>query len=107
MSFRSARTSRHLAVPFARNDLLFTMSDNTRRRTSHGRDEIAYANLFSLRTRFQRGRSETRLRQKASAGNLRGSKNGLSTESCEAAKVGGARRDRTDDLLLAKQALSQ
>ena len=39
--------------------------------------------------------------------NLRGSKAGLPTEAAIAAKVGGARRDRTDDLLLAKQALSQ
>src|SRR5690606_4118120 len=31
----------------------------------------------------------------------------LSNRSCAAAKIGGARRDRTDDLLLAKQALSQ
>ena len=44
---------------------------------------------------------------KASAGNLRGSKAGLPTEAALAAKVGGARRNRTDDLLLAKQALSQ
>src|SRR5512146_428993 len=80
MSFRSARTSRHLAVTFARNDLLFTMSDNTRRRTSRGRDEIACANLFFLRTSL----SET-----------------------DGITAGGARRDRTDDLLLAKQALSQ
>ena len=29
------------------------------------------------------------------------------TEAAPAAQVGGARRDRTDDLLLAKQALSQ
>ncbi len=32
---------------------------------------------------------------------------GLPTEAAVAAKVGGARRNRTDDLLLAKQALSQ
>jgi hypothetical protein len=44
---------------------------------------------------------------KALAGNLRGSKTGLPTEAAFAAKVGGARRNRTDDLLLAKQALSQ
>jgi|GEM_PF-5564915 hypothetical protein len=44
---------------------------------------------------------------KALAGNLRGSKAGLPTEAAFAAKVGGARRNRTDDLLLAKQALSQ
>ena len=44
---------------------------------------------------------------RASTDNLRGSKAGLPTEAAMAAKVGGARRDRTDDLLLAKQALSQ
>ena len=43
----------------------------------------------------------------ATAGNFRGSNAGLPTEAAVAAKVGGARRDRTDDLLLAKQALSQ
>ena len=37
----------------------------------------------------------------------RGSKFGLPTEAALPAKVGGARRNRTDDLLLAKQALSQ
>ena len=37
----------------------------------------------------------------------RGAKAGSPTEAALAAKVGGARRDRTDDLLLAKQALSQ
>ena len=42
-----------------------------------------------------------------SAGNLRGSRGWLANRSCGAAKVGGARRNRTDDLLLAKQALSQ
>ena len=52
------------------------------------------------------GVGSARLRQ-ASAGNLRGSKAGLPTEAALAAKVGGARRNRTDDLLLAKQALSQ
>src|SRR5262249_15373854 len=36
-----------------------------------------------------------------------GSKFGLPTEAARPAKVGGARRNRTDDLLLAKQALSQ
>jgi hypothetical protein len=33
MTFRSARTSRPAATTFARNDLLFTMSDNTRAQT--------------------------------------------------------------------------
>ena len=32
---------------------------------------------------------------------------GLPSRSATGAKAGGARRDRTDDLLLAKQALSQ
>ncbi len=32
---------------------------------------------------------------------------GWSTKAALAAKIGGARRNRTDDLLLAKQALSQ
>ena len=31
----------------------------------------------------------------------------LASSSCEAAKAGGGERDRTDDLLRAKQALSQ
>ena len=41
----------------------------------------------------------------ATSGSLRYS--GLASRSCEAAKAGGGERDRTDDLLLAKQALSQ
>ena len=53
------------------------------------------------------GASDARLRLKASADNLRSLKSGPPTEAAPAAKVGGARRDRTDDLLLAKQALSQ
>ena len=43
----------------------------------------------------------------ASAGNLRGRSLVHQPKRPLAAKVGGARRDRTDDLLLAKQALSQ
>jgi hypothetical protein len=43
--------------------------------------------------------------QEATAGNLLHI--WLADRSCGAAQVGGARRDRTDDLLLAKQALSQ
>jgi hypothetical protein len=92
---------------FARNDLLFTMSDNTRmfrlRDRSFGHGEF----LFFLRTSNRGRRSHRPPSLKASAGNLRGSKAGLPTEAALAAKVGGARRDRTDDLLLAKQALSQ
>jgi hypothetical protein len=56
------------------------MSDNTRRRAARGRDAIAYANLFSY---------------------------GRATSEADRIAAGGARRDRTDDLLLAKQALSQ
>ena len=65
---------------FARNDLLFTMSDNTRMQTTRGRD--ALHERIHFHGRAGRG-AELR------------------------AKSGGARRNRTDDLLLAKQALSQ
>jgi hypothetical protein len=83
----------------ARIDLLFTMSDNTR----------APAEAESARIRFFRERLGQRrpAYAEASAGNLRGSKSAPLTEAALAAQVGGARRDRTDDLLLAKQALSQ
>jgi hypothetical protein len=50
--------------------------------------------------------SAARLRR-GFGGHLCGLKSGPPTEAASAAKVGGARRDRTDDLLLAKQALSQ
>ena len=65
-------------VTFARNDLLFTMSDNTRMQTTRRRDAL------HARIHFQ-GRALEKAGQTA----------------------GGARRNRTDDLLLAKQALSQ
>src|SRR5215472_14165045 len=74
-------------------------------------DAIASArNEISQRTSF--AEPATPPSPKASAGNLRGLKSGPPTEAAIfqqqlAAKVGGARRDRTDDLLLAKQALSQ
>ena len=68
-------------VPFARNDLLFTMSDNTQHADAsfrkHGR-LCEFVFLF---------------------GRLSSALDGIA--------AGGARRDRTDDLLLAKQALSQ
>ena len=89
---------------FARNDLLFTMSDNTRMQAARGRDALHARIHFHGRV-WRSIKSPPSLR--ASAGNLRGSKAGLPTEAAVAAKVGGARRDRTDDLLLAKQALSQ
>ena len=65
---------------FARNDLLFTMSDNTR--DAHGSVEEQTRNANSC---FH----------------------GRAFQSFDGIAAGGARRDRTDDLLLAKQALSQ
>src|SRR4029077_10181417 len=74
------RTGRNISITIdTRNDLLFTMSDNTHlspasrdQPTSPSCDETR---IFFLRTNL--------------------------------IPTGGARRDRTDDLLLAKQALSQ
>ena len=81
-----------------RIDLLFTMSDNLHRVIEDRRDTNSSSwTSFEARLAFA----------EATAGNLRGSRAGLPTEAAVAAKVGGARRDRTDDLLLAKQALSQ
>ena len=57
------------------------MSDNTRRQTSQGWDDDRIREFVSL------------------TDELRARLNGIT--------AGGARRDRTDDLLLAKQALSQ
>src|SRR5262249_15178250 len=74
------------------------MSDNTRIQTTRGRDAL------HARIRFH-GRALSRF-AKALVSNS-GSKFGLPTEAAGPAKVGGARRNRTDDLLLAKQALSQ
>ena len=71
---------------FARNDLLFTMSDNTH--TERAPMEGAASQMrISLRMSRQ-AHSRTSLLLSGSP-------------------TGGARRDRTDDLLLAKQALSQ
>ena len=89
MSLGARRTSRPAATTFARNDLLFTMSDNTR---MHERPGGAYAcaNSFSDEP-------------------MAHSRTSIEMESLQADRItaGGARRDRTDDLLLAKQALSQ
>ena len=69
------------------------MSDNAR-----AGDAIASARNELLNERaFSRPRADARRH--------RGSKSGGSKSS--GSKSGGARRDRTDDLLLAKQALSQ
>ena len=66
------------ATANARIDLLFTMSDNAMRTPPVRRD--------------------TR------ANDIRGNEH---SAACAGRPAGGARRDRTDDLLLAKQALSQ
>jgi hypothetical protein len=85
-----------------RIDLLFTMSDNLHRGDRRDqRDTNSSAWTSNGAGDFSPAFAQ------ASAGNLRGSKAGLPTEAALAAKVGGARRNRTDDLLLAKQALSQ
>jgi hypothetical protein len=65
-----------------RNDLLFTMSDSLHRAIEDQRD-----------TEQMHGR-------------VTGSDDHLRSTAVHS-KLGGARRDRTDDLLLAKQALSQ
>ena len=74
------------------------MSDNTRMQTTRGRDAL------HARIRFTDEHSVAFA--KALVSNS-GPKFGLPTEAALPAKVGGARRNRTDDLLLAKQALSQ
>jgi hypothetical protein len=81
-----ARRARLGAACCARIDLLFTMSDNARAAAQSRR----YAqSSFSTN---ELGDAAPYVR---------------STNRGPAAKSGGARRDRTDDLLLAKQALSQ
>ena len=81
-----------------RNDLLFTMSDNLHRAI----DEINAIQIqMHGRVSGPTGPSSLKLRRAAFA--IRR----LASRSRGAAKAGGARRDRTDDLLLAKQALSQ
>ena len=92
------------SISFARNDLLFTMSDNTC-------DAIVPvvgtldAHEFGFHGRVL-GRLSARLCQ-GYGGQPSRSERWLASRSRGAAKSGGARRNRTDDLLLAKQALSQ
>ena len=95
----SAIAARPKSLAFARNDLLFTMSDNTRASFLVG--SAARGFVFS-RTRY----CQQSTFAEATVDNLR-DRDWLANRSGGAAKVGGARRDRTDDLLLAKQALSQ
>jgi hypothetical protein len=77
-SRKSLRLQTHST--FARNDLLFTMSDNTR-------TQNVLVDVKSLARIHFHGR--------------------VSKAKPVGIAAGGARRDRTDDLLLAKQALSQ
>jgi hypothetical protein len=78
-----------------RVDLLFTMSDNLHRVIEDRRDTN-----FKCMDEF----SPPSLRFGVTAFAQRA---GSPSRSAGGAKAGGARRDRTDDLLLAKQALSQ
>jgi hypothetical protein len=111
----SMRTVLDLHQGRTRNDLLFTMSNNTRtpRRTRTG------ANLFSLLDEqgVPDGNARERLVAAACAGGRYAAADRAAINrphwlgphdpgTCDR-QSGGARRDRTDDLLLAKQALSQ
>jgi hypothetical protein len=82
--YRSNNSPDDLRHAFARNDLLFTMSDNTRTRAIQpfGLRGLSVSGFVFLTDELA-----------------------LSIHDWHPA--GGARRDRTDDLLLAKQALSQ
>ena len=98
------------------SDLLFTMSDNTHRSEPHGRTHQANASVridafgraapppMQRRERRRRRSAHTLTRcdQSFDAATLQ---RGRSDQNGR--RSGGARRDRTDDLLLAKQALSQ
>ena len=87
MTCAAARDCSHA---YAWYDLLFTMSDNTQASSPFGNK--ACGSIFHGRTK---------------KADRPPSLSGLPSRSRGAAKAGGARRDRTDDLLLAKQALSQ
>ena len=89
---------------WARDDLLFTMSNNTRKpgRTRTG------ANLFKLLDERRAGSKAVADTACAPGMAMRriASQRNVGPPICDR-RSGGARRDRTDDLLLAKQALSQ
>ena len=71
-----------------RIDLLFTMSDNLHRgdRNQRGTNSDAWT---------------------SSSDSMFGARISTANQNRDAAKAGGARRNRTDDLMLAKHALSQ
>jgi hypothetical protein len=90
-----------------RNDLLFTMSDNMHRVIEDRRD-TRFRCMDDCSGSALGLRGPPSLRFGATAFAIFSSQSpGLPSPSRGAAKAGGARRDRTDDLLLAKQALSQ
>ena len=82
-----------------RIDLLFTMSDNLHRVIEDRRDTNSMHGRVVLLVAS--GPPSRRFGATAFA------RTGWPSRSRGTAKAGGARRDRTDDLLLAKQALSQ
>ena len=97
-----------------RIDLLFTMSDNLHRvivdrrdtNSMHGRALVLVAReCFSRPPSLKLRRATFAVVFRIPTATL--CEGWLANRSRKAAKVGGARRDRTDDLLLAKQALSQ
>ena len=95
----------------ARDDLLFTMSNNTR---TTGRTRTG-ANLFKLldEQRAQKCSAQIAAHGKAHVGQPKANHDRSGSAAADRRapickhRSGGARRDRTDDLLLAKQALSQ
>ena len=89
----------------ARSDLLFTMSDNTH---PVGRTRPGAKSLLLDEPRVARGNPhETEENSRARSRKDRSQKDCSDPASKRDRRSGGARRDRTDDLLLAKQALSQ
>ena len=95
------RAARTFIQGRARSDLLFTMSDNTHR--PGGPDRVRN-HCFWTSTRPEQPACAARM----PATSRRSRQRIAITSSVDARPpAGGARRDRTDDLLLAKQALSQ
>jgi hypothetical protein len=96
---------------FDRMRFLFTMSDIGRPRRKRRRTSLASTSkgLPSRSMRTHDGASRTKLMNasdlSSDSSNLQGL--GTSGEPRRSPRPGGARRDRTDDLMLAKHALSQ
>src|SRR5262249_17309506 len=77
-----------------------------KQRLGCGSPTACAAATFSDRSPLHDVRQRARRRLPAEAGSTRGARNDVSFRT-SVDPAGGARRDRTDDLLLAKQALSQ